>query len=159
MAEEVAVSDGAHPLGVPEPNPPAAGSLEPILGAASLREGTNASAWDLCKFISGIEQPEHAPAAIIARLLSQARPADSFEDDFAWCQHLAQNPSQLRQALAQPALVEKLAAGLGEQMSLLLEQRAATAAELNDKFCTGSTYTLDFGDRSLFDKGLSAWIC
>jgi len=153
-SDNVAVPAGEHPFSVPVPDCRA----EPMPGPATLCKKENASAWDLDKFIAGIEQPERAPAAIIARLLKQARPAGSFNDDFAWCQHLAQNPSQLKQALSQPALVEQLARGLGEQMSLLLTQKAATAAELNDKFCTDSNQAFTFGDRSLFDDGLSAWI-
>lgn len=155
MSEEVAATGGEHPFSVPG----AESSAEPILGPASLRhEETKASAWDLCKFLDGIDDPQHAPTAIIAGLLSKARPADSFNDDFAWCQHLSRDSSKLKQVLSQPALVEKLVDSLGHQMSRLVEQEAATAAELNEKFCTNSTHTLGFGDRSLFDDGLAAWI-
>jgi len=111
--------------------------------------------WEIGQFLQGIEDARDAPSTIIARVLSDARPAEL--DEYAWCLHLAENPTRLRGILGQSVLADRMAEGLGKQMRRLAQQSAATAAELNDKFLAqGDAFS--FGQRDLFDGGLAVWI-
>ena len=69
-----------------------------------------------------------------------------------------ENRAELLGILTKAKVLEALAEELGNQMSTLQDQVAATSAELNDKFLADVDAFLEFGNRDLFDKGLVDWI-
>jgi len=165
-----------HPFAIPDaPDAARPGAAEPELrgsrdvadevdillagveacAAADVRSERRNRDWEIGPFLQGIEDARDAPSAIIAQVLSDARPAEL--DEHAWCLHLAENPTRLRSILGQPVLADRMAKGLGNQMRRLAQQSAATVAELNDKFLAQAD-EFNFGKRDLFDEGLAVWI-
>ena len=74
--------------------------------------------WDLHRFLQSMTQQDN-PTAIIADLLSEARPVE-FSSDLDFCKFLADHLSRLRQLLQRESFVSELAAGLQRKMLQLL---------------------------------------
>ena len=74
--------------------------------------------WDLHRFLQSMTQQDN-PTAIIADLLSEARPVE-FSSDLDFCKFLADHPDRLRQLLQRESFVSELAAGLQRKMLQLL---------------------------------------